>query len=234
MQMTQSPFVATHLRVSLKRGLARQAVDQAEAQAADMARLVTLAREFRPNPKAMARLAARLRVLKGVLRVTAEGASLTVTARLVREVQMQVEGATLFQETGLIYHRLRISLVGGMLTVLPSAVSFSRHALERLVERSDLALDRPILPEVDLAARRILRAWDAGALITEGGDLFAPAPRSGLWAGGIDEMDLEADWGLASRAMSLQVFSARTFLSETEMRPTLWLRWRDDPACRLG
>jgi hypothetical protein len=54
-----------------------------------------------------------------------------------------------------------------------------------------------------------------------------------LWAGGHDEMALDPDWNLSNATGALPVFSVRTFLSEPEMRPTLWLRWKDDPSCRM-
>jgi hypothetical protein len=45
---------------------------------------------------------------------------------------------------------------------------------------------------------------------------------------------MEDDWGLFGRGdMKLPVFSARTFLGEAEMRPVVWIRWRNDPNCRM-
>jgi hypothetical protein len=46
-------------------------------------------------------------------------------------------------------------------------------------------------------------------------------------------MGLDPDWRLVNASGRLPIFSARTFLSEAEMRPTVWLRWKDDPACRM-
>ncbi|MEI2776048.1 MAG: hypothetical protein V9G19_08775 [Tetrasphaera sp.] len=45
-------------------------------------------------------------------------------------------------------------------------------------------------------------------------------------------MALDPDWNLTNRCGRMPVFSARTFLSPAEMRPTVWLRWKNDPACR--
>jgi hypothetical protein len=47
-------------------------------------------------------------------------------------------------------------------------------------------------------------------------------------------MALEPDRGLFNGCGYLPAFSARTFLSEAQMRPTVWLRWKDDPACRMA
>jgi hypothetical protein len=47
-------------------------------------------------------------------------------------------------------------------------------------------------------------------------------------------MTLDADWGLSTEAApSVPIFSARTFLSASEMRPTVYLRWKNDPTCRI-
>ncbi|NBZ89122.1 hypothetical protein [Stagnihabitans tardus] len=229
--MTHSPFEAAYLRRSLKRGLAAEALAQAQKTQADMAGLVALGQDFRPNAKGLQRLALRMQARAGVVRVALVPGGLSVVTRSVREVRAQQAGAALFSETGLIYHRIVLRL-DGHLSYRISAVSFCRHALERLVERSQVALG-PILPRVDAEALQLFRQWDRAALIEAEGS-FARAQEPGVWAGGLDEMALEPDWGLASRAMSFQVFSVRTFLSEAEMRPTLWLRWKDDPTCRVA
>jgi hypothetical protein len=114
-----------------------------------------------------------------------------------------------------------------------SAVNFCGHALERLVERTEIDLRTALLPRIDAEAQEILRGWDRQARIIDADDEYFPAATPGLWAGGHDEMALDADWGLYNGCGRLPVFSARTFLSEAEMRPTVWLRWKDDPACRM-
>lgn len=75
--------------------------------------------------------------------------------------------------------------------------------------------------------------WDRAARIAEDGDEYYPAATPGLWAGGHDEMGIEPDWNLFNACGRLPIFSARTYLSEAEMRPTVWLRWKDDPTCRM-
>ncbi|THD84326.1 hypothetical protein E7811_00810 [Aliigemmobacter aestuarii] len=237
MQMNHAAFARSPaLRVSLKRGLARQAIATAGRDAPDMPGLIRMASGLRPNIKAVERLALRLKVRPGVARVTMApgGKALTFVTRAVREVEARVEGATAFQETGLIYLRARVGMAGPMLAFQLSAVSFCVHALERLVERSDIALQTALLPQVDAEAQAIFRGWDRAARILEAGDEYYPAASPGLWAGGHDEMALDPDWGLSNGCGRLPVFSARTFLSEAEMRPTVWLRWKDDPACRMA
>ena len=140
----------------------------------------------------------------------------------------------MFHETGLIYLRARGGMIGPGLGFQLSAVSFCAHALERLVERSDIDLQNVLLPQVDAEAQAIFRGWNRAARILNAGDEYYPAATPGIWAGGHNEMALDQDWGLSNGCGRLPVFSARTFLSEAEMRPTVWLRWKDDPACRMA
>lgn len=237
MQMNHAVFAGSPaLRVSLKRGLARQAIGMAERDAPDMPGLFRRAADLRPNVKAVERLAQRLKGRPGVVRVarTRDGKGLTFFTRAVRAVRAQVAGETAFEETGLIYLRATVGMTGPLLGVHLAAVSFCAHALERLVERSDVPLHTPFLPQVDAEAQAIFRGWDRAARIIDAGDEYYPAATPGLWAGGHDEMALDPDWGLSNGCGRLPIFSARTFLSEAEMRPTVWLRWKGDPACRMA
>lgn len=235
MQMNHAAFARSPaLRVSLKRGLARQAIATADRDAPDMPGLIRIAAGLRPNAKAVKRLAPRLGARPGVVRVAMApgGKALTFITRAVRAVEARVEGATVFHETGLIYLGARVGMVGPGLGFQLSAVSFCTHALEWLVERSDVPLHTPLLPQVDAEAQTIFRGWDRAARIMDAGDEYYPAETPGLWAGGHDEMAPDPDWGLCG-TRPLPVFSARTFLSEAEMRPTVWLRLKDDPAWQL-
>lgn len=121
---------------------------------------------------------------------------------------------------------------GPLFGVHLSAASFCTHALERLVERSDIDLRTARVPQVDAEAQAIFRGWDRAARIVDAGDEFYPAATAGLWAGGHDDLALDPDWNLFHPSGRPPIFSARTFLSEAEMCPTVWLRWKDDPACR--
>lgn len=237
MQMNHAAFARSPaLRLSLKRGLARQAIATAERDAPNMPGLFRLAAGLRPNAKAVERLALQLKARPGVVRVTMarNGKSLTFITRSVREVEARVEGETAFQETGLIYLPAAVGMTGPMLGFHLTAVSFCAHALERLVERSSVDLQSAaLLPQIDTEAQAIFRGWDRAARIAEDGDEYYPAATPGLWAGGHDEMGIEPDWNLFNACGRLPIFSARTYLSEAEMRPTVWLRWKDDPTCRM-
>ncbi|MCP5356186.1 MAG: hypothetical protein H6903_13445 [Rhodobacteraceae bacterium] len=238
MQMNHAAFESSPaLRVSLKRGLSRQAVEAAARTAPDLPQLFRQASELRPNRKALERVARRIKVRSGVVRValSADGKALVFVTRAAREIKACVEGEEVFRETGLIYLRARVGIDGDDLTFRLSAVGFCGHALERLVERSTLRLDQPLIPALDTEAIQIFRSWDTARLIVDAGDEYYRAATSGLWAGGYDRMAMDDDWNLLSRDdMTLPIFSARTFLSEAEMRPTLWLRWKDDPGCRMA
>ena len=221
---------------ALKRGRAREALAHAGAEDADLATLFRLAVDLRPNPRNLTRMARRLARLPGVLRVTAaEGGGLILLARNLRRVVTRAEAAELFAEEALLY--TRIGLVPGRrspgFTLLRA--SFCLHALERLVERSAVPLDAPLLPTLDAEADRLLRRLATGGMIEDAGDQFLPARAEGVWAGSLDETSLEPDWNLVPTAETpLRLFSARTFLGPDQMRPTLWAKWRGDPALSVA
>lgn len=237
MQMTHADFSrSTAIRASLKRGLARQALTTAERESADLPALFAIAAGLRPNPKGLDRIATRLGTQRGVTRVdlTSCRKSLSFTARTIRQVEARVQGETVFRETGLIYLRARAAMASGRIGFRISAVGFCGHALERLVERSEVRLDAPLLQVIDAEAQAVFRGWDSQARIVEGDYEFYSASTLGVWAGGHDGMCLEPDWGLSTDLVpAISIFSARTFLSPAEMRPTVYLRWKDDPSCRL-
>ena len=237
MHMNHIAFTSSPaLRTSLKRGLARQAFVTAAQADANIPALFHMAAKLRPNAKSADRVAARIKAQRGVVRVTlnADHKGITFIARVAREVESRVEGETAFEETGLIYLQVRVGFGGGPgVGFQLSAVSFCRHAVERLVERSAIPLEVGLLLHIDAEALALFRSWDRTALIADAGDEFYPAAASGLWAGGHDEMTVGADWGLSNVGGRLPLFSVRTFLSETEMRPTVWLRWNNDPHCRM-
>lgn len=60
MHLTHADFSrSTVLRISLKRGLARQVLSEAEPESSDFPALFALAAGLRPNPKGLDRMAAR-------------------------------------------------------------------------------------------------------------------------------------------------------------------------------
>ncbi len=221
------------LRRSLKRGLARQAY--AQAMEGDLARLAKMARDLAPNGKSRDRLAVRLQGLHGVVRVGLVGDEVVAVLRHRRQVTMRVQGADVFQEDALLYTRVAMRARRGSTGFRLTRASFCLHALERLVERSSVALDRPLLASVDAEAVAVLRACVRAEVIADGDDHFLRATGQGLWAGGFDESELEPDWDLAyaNSEARVPVFSARTYLSPDQMRPTLWARWQGDPSLTM-
>ena len=221
------------LRRSLKRGLARQAY--AQAQEGDLARVVHMTRDLAPNAKSRDRMAVRLQALCGVVRVGLAGDAVVAVLRHRRRVTLRAEGTDVFTEDALFYTRLAIHAGRGNTAYRLTRASFCLHALERLVERSPVALDRPLLAAMDAEAVAVLRRCARADLIADGDDHFARATGQGLWAGSLDRSEMEADWdlGYANPEAQVPVFSARTYLSPDEMRPTLWARWQGDPSLRM-
>lgn len=222
------------LRASLKHGLACEAIRHAGRHDADMPAIFDAARHLRPNRKSVERLAGRLAQVPGVVRLARSpgDSGLVVVLRNQRHLVHRIDALDLFEETAVVYTRVRI--VSGRLGVgfdLMRA-SFCLHALERLVERSDVALNRPLLASVDAEATGLLWQMARGRVIADAGDRLIQAVTPGVWAGGIDETRLEDDWSLtlSDPAARIAVFSARTFLGPGQMRRAIWAKWHADPA----
>lgn len=234
MQIQHSHFATNaSLRTALKRGLARQAMSHAAQAEADVAALVRLSTNMRPNAKAMQRLAQQLASRKGMVKVAKGDEGLVVVVRNVCQIRNQIDQQDIFTETALVYTRFAIRCLRTGVGYHVSRASFCLHALERLVERSAVALDRPLLPVADQEAVRVLRGLAQGRDFTENGDHFIPAVANGVWAGGVDQAALDEDWGLVCKdAAEVPLYSARTFLSEDEMRPTVWYSWKQGTSDR--
>ncbi len=224
------------LRMSLKRGLARQAVLHGARAEADVAKITALCSDLRPNPKAIARHLDRLRRMPGVVRAVPGRGELTLVLRHVRDMVSRAEGEEMFSETTLFYTRLTARPGRNGVGFTLARTSFSLHAMERLVERSSVALDRPLLPALDTEAAAALAALARSEVMEEAGNHYLRARAAGLWAGSLDLSALEPDWGLSFGAPEgrIVVLSVRTFLGPDEMRPTLWCRWQGDPALTYG
>ena len=217
------------LRMSLKRGLARQAMDQARAADADLGRIFEVLAGAAPNRMAEDRVLRRLKRTRGVVRAARSAATgaIRITARSVRGVEARRDGLALFAETGLLYTRIEVARTRTGPAFRIVRLSFSTHALERLVERTDEDL-RPILPTIDAEAVSGL-AQVAGNLTLSDRDDDYLTSRHGLWAGSLDLTSPEEDWSVVpvDPEAGLPIFSVRTFLSEDEMRATAWLKWSD-------
>jgi hypothetical protein len=209
-------------------------LQQAAGADPDLGGIVAATAGLAPNRKALERCCQRLARLRGVVRAALSGEEVVLVLRNRREVVTRAEATDLFAETALIYTRLSIRPARGGTAYRLMRASFCLHALERLVERSRLPLDRPLLPALDAEAVRMLVRLSKGQGIEDEGDTFIPALVPGVWAGSLDRSALEEDWGLIfdSPQAVVPVCSVRTFLSPEEMRPTVWLKWKDDPAHR--
>jgi hypothetical protein len=242
--LSRTSHSLTDLRRALKRGRAREAFGHAATTDADMAAIVRLGAELRPNPRSLDRVAQRLARLPGVVRVSrGTDGGLVVLARCTRQVVTRTEGVAVFTEEALLYTRVDIMFLCHSPHFGLLRASFCLHALERLVERSQVPLDCPLLPLMDAEAGRLLRRLRSGELIVDADDQFVPGGSErnrdpaivGVWAGALDKTELESGWGLIPTGTSeVSVFSVRTFLGPDQMRPALWLKWNGDPALSVA
>jgi hypothetical protein len=209
-----------HLRLSLKRGLARQAVSKAQKAQADDAAIFSELRSVSPNRRSMERSVLRLRKSHGVVRAGIFNGRMIVVFR---------HACAIFSENALIYTRVSVFAGKGKLGMWINRVSFNQHALERLIERSRCRIRPDFLSSVDAEAAAALKLAQDGEWIEDDGDDYIPSRENGVWAGSLDFSSPDPEWGLQKAGAQIPVFSARTFLGPEEMKPSVWLRWQDDP-----
>lgn len=233
MQIQHTDFaLSPSLRISLKRGRAREAVSQAQRSEADIPSCIAMAKAFRPNTKARSRLAQRLLRRPGIVAVRCnDDQGLSLVLRNTRHLLTRKDAADVFGEISLVYTSMILSVAYGSVMFSLQRASFGLHALERLFERSALSLDHPMLPAVDAEASRLFCNSRSEKTFCEDDDTFISAKTDGLWAGSWDHCAIEEDWNLrmVDPGALVPVFSARTFLAPEQMRPSVWLRWNDDP-----
>ena len=191
------PIGSQSLRRSLKRGLARQAMQRARAADADSDKIFAALREMKPNRLAMGRLVHRLRRLPGVVRagVLVEGLGVVIVLRNVCETLTRTEAPDLFSEFALLFTRVCAVAQRDSVQFGINRATFCLHALERLVERSQSPLNPSFLAAVDAEAVALLRAGASSARIEHDGDSYIRAAATGVWAGSFDETPPEPEWG---------------------------------------
>jgi len=211
------------LRYRLARGHARAFV--ARAANADEEAVFEALRALPMGAKGAARALARLARRPGVVRVARAARGAVVVTRRVCDVTVVHEGAAAFTERGLLYTRLAVRQTRGWVHTAAHRASFSAHALERLVQRSDTAPET-LAESADAEAATLLRAIARGAVIEARGDAYLAARARGVWAGSLDRSPGDGAWNDHAAEIAVPTFSARTFLGEDEMSPFVWWQWR--------
>jgi hypothetical protein len=223
-----------HARGSLGRGLARQALAEAEADCADAAGIVHSLHDLAPNPRNRARHARRLMRRRGVLRASATRGGVALVFRNALEVIVRKDGTDCYRERRIAWTNVRARAGKHMISFVTWQVQVGLHAMQRHVERSACQL-ASLLPQMDRAMTDALDWLDREAPLRDGEDEYLPF-LSGVWAGGLDVMASDPAWGPAFTGddRPLPVFSARTFLGEEEMRPMVWLGWSEATGATRG
>lgn len=215
-----------HARPALARGLARQAMDQAASDSANIPAILSDLWHMAPNQRSRARHAARLKGRRGVVRANTAPDGLIVTLRTVLTVDLQKDGAACFTEDRIAWTRIHLRNTKRMHSFQLSTLHATRHALQRRVERSDCPLSA-LLEDMDAAMLRAMTLLRRDEIISDREDDYLPA-RRGVWAGGTEETPADPNWGPAfHNAAPVRIFAIRTFLGEPQMRPTVWLGWSD-------
>jgi len=228
------PSKARHLRLSLKRGLARHAMARAARAQADHAAIFSELFRMAPNRRGMERTVLRLRRAPGVVSAGIARGAVVVVLRDACAMVTRTEGLDAFTEDALIYTRVTVVPEKRKVGTWINRASFSRHALERFIERGNCDLGPDVLDAVDAEAVTLLGRAVRGELIAHDGDDYLRATDPGVWAGSLDVTRPEPEWRIGREDACIPTFSARTFLGPDEMKPCVWLSWQDDPRLSMA
>jgi hypothetical protein len=214
-----------HVRGSLARGLARQAMKQASLHSADDTRLVSELHDLAPNARSHMRYARRLRRRVGVVRVRPTDDGLLVIFRNTVSAILRKDDVECYAEQRISWTSIHAMPGRRLIRFTTYQVQIGIHAIQRKIERSACPLD-DLLGQMDCAMVRALGWLDDNEPIRDRDDAYLPCA-DGVWAGGMDEVQSDPAWGraFAGDARPLPVFAAHTYLGEEQMRPTVWLSW---------
>lgn len=224
----------SHLRRSLSRGLAREVFQLADRADGDMARLLRQTFTLTSNAKNRQRIATRIRRQHGVVHVARHGDGLACVLRTHRVMILTDDEGEQFRERVLFYTRVTAQRAKFGMDFAMTRATFSRHAVERFVQRSDCPL-ADLLGQIDSEALSILRG--ASDRIDHDDRAYHKAGQPGVWAGQQDTSEVGAHWPLSYRSEAhrwIPTFSARTFLSQNEMTPVVWLGWQGDDSIAMA
>lgn len=223
------------LRLSLKRGYAREAVSLASKTQTNVLQIFSKIREIRPSLKARMRLAKQLRKIPSVIASSySSSGTVRVVYREVVAMQTQHEGEDLFEENVLLYSNVFASITRTTRSLHVARVSLNYHAMERLIERSDCEIGPDFLELIDREADHIFRELMREASITHDEDEFIRSTYCGVWAGSMDASLPDPEWLAENADEKAPIFSIRTFLSPDEMHPYVWMKWNEANSTETG
>lgn len=227
--MTSKAIVSgseTALRLSLKRGYAREAVSLARKKTANVPDIMLKIREIRPCHKARMRLVKKIKKMPGIITGSlSSSGTVRVVYREVVAMQSQHEGQELFAEDVLLYSAVFAERTRTTRSLYIARVSLNYHAIERLIERSDCEIGPGFLELIDREANHILKELARDVSIMYNEDEFIRSSYCGVWAGSMDASRPDPEWFAREANQKAPIFSVRTFLSPDEMHPYVWMKW---------
>lgn len=167
-----------HARGSLGRGLARQALEAAEADCADAAGIVHSLHDLAPNPRNRARHARRLMRRRGVLRASATRGGVAVVFRNTLDVIVRKDGTDCYREPRIAWTSVRARAGKHMISFVTWQVQVGLHAMQRHVERSACQLAN-LLPQMDGAMTDALD-WLGRAIMETSSSTSQISPATGV------------------------------------------------------
>lgn len=219
---------------SLARGYARQTLEIASQQSADAAKILNQLHDLAPNKKNRGRTVARLRKHRGVISAVTSTGGVRMVLRSTLDVTVCGDEVGAYTEPRISWMQVYARSGRGNVGFNLACIQVSLHAIQRRLERSDL--DRnDALARLDHSMMRAFKWLEAHDPLDDSRGEYLPM-QHGVWAGRTEQTSIDQNWGAAFRnaASPLRLFSIRTYLSEDEMRPLVWLDWSRTSNARLA
>lgn len=238
------------LRVSLKKGRATEAIAMARVTGDPVKTIINRFGDLRPNKVSLKRVAARAQGTRGLtfLKLSPCQTRARSLMREVVRVTFKNDDETLFDEDQISYTAFSAEFADGVPKFAMMKIGFSRHSIERFIERTEVPVDQAILPYLDeeaLHIARIFMQWlptnaEKQPIVFgfKGEDVVYTGLRHqrGVWVNSIDRSDVVSTYQLISddgHDGGLYV-NVRTHLNEETMKPNILTRYMDYKLNRIS
>ena len=221
----------------LAKGYSRQLFESIQKTNCNIENIFELLFQLNPNTKSYARISKRLRTFEGVIKSGVSKQKQPLLQILFRTcfVSETFKGSEkVFDEETISYTRLDAQLKHNSILFTAQRVFFSLHAIQRLIQRSNLNFRKPRALEQALNAEGLVclaALKDDSYFGSETNSYVRSKNFLGAWPTEVTMSHFDAGWPRTpgEDQRKFQTLSVRSFISPDEMTPQVYLLWKNDP-----
>ena len=215
-------------RKRLAKGYARQQFEHILKNSVSLPEVLDQIHSIRPNKKSLQRVANRIRRSKGIISVgysTKSKLSLQVFSRSAFTLKHLHENNELFDEDAIAFTRIDVEVDKRGFSTSSYRALFSLHSIQRLIERAKFNISKSLGDVVKNEGLCVLTKLKKDDVFGYGERMYLRSNNfSGVWAG---EVTLSSEnMGGKMEMMNFKTFNNRTFLSQDEMSPEIFIQWK--------